>query len=154
MYIGGLLLARTALELQSHCVGQGTERGRRKFWEWHISMICLCSKYFKNWNIFGQILNIWVKLILKKKLNFFFQCLALPKDPQSFGSQNLRCPFSVSQYYRRRRLCDGEDFVIFVAFLVRGLFRTFALWVLTVIYCPKIVGANSPLSKLRLLKHP
>ena len=34
----------------------------------------------------------------------FFQCLALPKDPQSFGSQNLRCPFLVSQYYRRRRL--------------------------------------------------
>ena len=31
------------------------------------------------------------------------QCLALPKDPQSFGSQNLRCPFLVSQYYGRRR---------------------------------------------------
>ena len=47
-------------------------------------MICLCSKYVKNYNIFGQILNIWVKLILKKKKNlFFFQCLALPKDPQS-----------------------------------------------------------------------
>ena len=29
-------------------------------------MICLCSKYVKNCNIFGQILNIWVKLILKK----------------------------------------------------------------------------------------
>ena len=43
-------------------------------------MICLCSK-------------------------FFFQYLALPKDPQSFGSQNLRCPFLVSQYYRCRRLC-------------------------------------------------
>ena len=55
-----------------HCVGQGTERGRRKFWEWHISIICLCSKYFKNWNIFGQILNIWVKLILKKKFEIFF----------------------------------------------------------------------------------
>ena len=45
----------------------------------------LCSKYVKNCNIFGQILNIWVKLILKKKIQFFFQCLALPKDPQSFG---------------------------------------------------------------------
>ena len=67
-------------------------------------MICLCSKYVKNCNIFGQILNNWVKLILKK-FHFFFQCLALPKDPQSFGSQNLRCPFSISQYYRRRRLC-------------------------------------------------
>ena len=44
----------------------------------------------------------------KKKPNFFFQCLALPKAPQSFGSQNLRCPFSVSQYYRRRRLCAGH----------------------------------------------
>ena len=29
----------------------------------------------------------------------------MPKDPQSFGSQNLHCPFSVSQYYRHRRLC-------------------------------------------------
>ena len=57
---------------KQHCVGQGTKRGRRKFWEWHISMICLCSKYFKNWNIFGQILNIWVKLILKKKFEIFF----------------------------------------------------------------------------------
>ena len=56
-------------------------------------MISLCSKYVKNCNIFGQILNIWVKLILKKKFQFFFQCLALPKDPQSFSSQNLRCPF-------------------------------------------------------------
>ena len=57
----------------THCVGQGTEIKRRKFWEWHISMICLCSKYFKNWNIFGQILNIWVKMILKKKIwKFFF----------------------------------------------------------------------------------
>ena len=51
---------------------KGTERGSRKFWEWHIFMICLCSKYFKNWNIFGQILNIWVKLILKKIWIFFF----------------------------------------------------------------------------------
>ena len=53
-------------------------------------------------------MNIWVKLILKKKnskFKFLFQCLALPKDPQSFGSQNLRCPFLVSQYYRCRRLC-------------------------------------------------
>ena len=40
-----------------------------------------------------------------KKNSFFFQCLALPKDPQSFGSQNLLCPFSVSQYYRHWRLC-------------------------------------------------
>ena len=42
---------------------------------------------------------------INTKKNFqsiFFQCLALP---QSFGSQNLRCPFSVSQYYRLRRLC-------------------------------------------------
>ena len=91
-----------------HCVGQGTKRGRRKFWECRISMIYLCSKSVKNCNIFWQILNIWVKLILKKKkLTFFFQCLGLPKDPQSFGSQNLRCPFSVSQYYRHRRLCQA-----------------------------------------------
>ena len=61
-----------ALHILTHCVGQGTKTGRRKFWEWHISMICLCSKYFKNWNIFGQILNIWVKLILKKKFEIFF----------------------------------------------------------------------------------
>ena len=87
-----------------HSLWLGTEKGQRKFWERRISMICLCSKYVKNCNIFGQILNIWVKLILKKNFKFFFQCLALPKDPQSFGSQNLRCPFSVSQYYRRRRL--------------------------------------------------
>ena len=33
------------------------------------------------------------------------QCLALPKEPQTFGSQNFCCPFLVSQYYRRRRLC-------------------------------------------------
>ena len=74
-------------------------------------MICLCSKYVKNCNIFGQILNIWVKLIIKKIFNFFFQCVALPKDPQSVGSQNLRCPFSVSQYYRRRRLWGGQHWV-------------------------------------------
>ena len=73
-------------------------------------MIFLCSKYVKNCNIFGQILNIWVKLILKKKIKFIFQCLALPKDPQSFGSQNLRCPFSVSQYYRRRTLYHTRFF--------------------------------------------
>ena len=35
-------------------------------------MIYLCSKYVKNCNIFGQILNIWVKLILKKNPIFFF----------------------------------------------------------------------------------
>ena len=56
-------------------------------------MICLCSKYVKNCKIFGQILNIWVKLISKEKFKKKFQCLALPKDLQSFGSQNLRCPF-------------------------------------------------------------
>ena len=49
-----------------HSLRLGTEKGQRKFWEWRISMICLCSKYVKNCNIFGQILNIWVKLILKK----------------------------------------------------------------------------------------
>ena len=88
----------TAGQTKAHLVGQGTERGRRKFWERRISMIYLCCKYVKNCNIFGQILNIWVKLILKKKkIQFFFQCLALPKDPQSFGSQNLRRPLSVSQ---------------------------------------------------------
>ena len=37
-----------------------------------ISMICLCSKYVKNCNIFGQILNIWVKLILRIFFVFFF----------------------------------------------------------------------------------
>ena len=31
----------------------GTEKGQRKFWERRISMICLCSKYVKNCNIFG-----------------------------------------------------------------------------------------------------
>ena len=90
---------------QTHSLRLGTKKGQRKFWERRISMICLCSKYVKNCNIFGQILNIWVKLILKKNFKFFFQCLALPKDPQSFGSQNLHCPFLVTQYYRRRRLC-------------------------------------------------
>ena len=88
-----------------HSLRLGTEKGQREFWERRISMICLCSKYVKNCSIFGQILNIWVKSILEKKIYIFFQCLALPKDPQSFGSQNLRCPFLVSQYYRRRRLC-------------------------------------------------
>ena len=76
----------------------------------NTTVMSLYSKYVKNCNIFGQILNIWVKLILKKNFKFFFQCLALPKDPQSFGSQNLRCPFSVSQYYRRRRLCVAQLF--------------------------------------------
>ena len=75
----------------------GTEKGQRKFWERLISMICFYSKYVKNCNIFMKILNIWVKLILKKKFEIFFQCLGLPKDPQSFGSQNLRRPLSVSQ---------------------------------------------------------
>ena len=51
----------------------------------NTTVMSLYSKYVKNCNIFGQILNIWVKLILKKKFNFFFQCLALPKDSQSFG---------------------------------------------------------------------
>ena len=49
---------------------------------------CIINKtflYVKSCNIFGQILNIWEKLILKKNFKFFFQCLALPKDPQSFG---------------------------------------------------------------------
>ena len=54
-----------------HSLRLGTEKGQRKFWEQHISMICLCSKYVKNCNIFGQILNIWVKLLLKKISNFF-----------------------------------------------------------------------------------
>ena len=35
------------------------------------------------------------KINTKKKFKFFFQCLALPKDPQSFSSQNLRRPFLV-----------------------------------------------------------
>ena len=51
----------------------------------NTTVMSLYSKYVKNCNIFGQILNIWVKLILKKNFNFFFQCLALPKDSQSFG---------------------------------------------------------------------
>ena len=62
----------TAGQTKAHLVGQGTERGRRKFWERRISMIYLCCKYVKNCNIFGQILNIWVKLILKKKIPIFF----------------------------------------------------------------------------------
>ena len=33
----------------------------------------------------------------QKVFNSFFQCLALPKNPQSFGSQNLWRPLSVSQ---------------------------------------------------------
>ena len=55
-----------------HSLRVGTEKGQCKFWERRISMICLFSKYVKNCNIFGQILNIWVRLILKKKNNFFF----------------------------------------------------------------------------------
>ena len=97
-----------------HSLRLGTKKGQRNFWERRISMICLCSKYVKNCNIFGQILNIWVKLILKKNFKFYFQCLALPKDPQSFVSQNLRCPFSVSQYCRRRRLCVAPFYPIIV----------------------------------------
>ena len=83
-------------------------------------MIYLCNKYVKNCNIFGQILNIWVKMILKKKIQIFFQCLALPKDPQSFGSQNFCCPFSVSQYYRPWRLCTFEDWPTLVGWLSAG----------------------------------
>ena len=90
-----------------HSLRLGTKKGQCKFWEQRISMICLCSKYVKNCNIFGQIRNNWAKLILKKIFKLFFQCLALPKDPQSFGSQNLRCPFLVSQYYRCQRLCGS-----------------------------------------------
>ena len=74
------------------------QKGQRKFWEWRISIICLCSKYVKNFQADSEYLGkINTK---KKKFNFFFQCLGLPNDPQSFGSQNLRCPSSVSQYYR------------------------------------------------------
>ena len=40
--------------------------------------------YVKKCNIFRQILNVWVKLILKENF-LFFQYLALPKDPQSFS---------------------------------------------------------------------
>ena len=53
-----------------HSLRLGTEKEQRKFWERRISLICLCSKYVKNCNIFGQILNIWVRLILKK-IHFF-----------------------------------------------------------------------------------
>ena len=49
------------------------------------------------------------KIKTENNSDFFFQPLALPKDPQSFGSQNLHCPFSISQYYRCWRQLDvGE----------------------------------------------
>ena len=44
----------------------------------------------------------------KKKFQFFFHCLALPKDPQSFGSKNFGCPFLVSQYYSGLMNDDSE----------------------------------------------
>ena len=50
------------------------------------------------------------KINTKKKFKIFFQCLALPKDPQSFGSQNLCCPFSVSQYYTDVGDCVDVEF--------------------------------------------
>ena len=65
-----------------HSLRLGTKKGQRKFWERHISMICLCSKYVKNCNIFGQILNIWVKLTLKKN-SIFFLVFILPKYSES-----------------------------------------------------------------------
>ena len=40
--------------------------------------------YVKKCKIFGQILIMWVKLIIKKNSKKIFQCLTLPKDPQSF----------------------------------------------------------------------
>ena len=51
--------------------------------------------------------------------NFFFQCLALPKDPQSFGSQNLRCPFWVPS----RRLWNGAAVTSLRSFLFCDDFR-------------------------------
>ena len=65
----------------------------------------ICQKVQTFWADSDSLGKINDKKIFKK---FFFQCLALPKDPQSFGSQNLRCPFLVSQYYRRRRLCAAK----------------------------------------------
>jgi hypothetical protein len=53
------------------------------------------------------------KINTKKNFKFFFQCFALPKDTQSFGSQNLHCPFSVSQYYR--------DCVLFIEIIIAYL---------------------------------
>ena len=38
----------------------------------NTTVMSLYSKYVKNCNIFGQILNIWVKLILRKISIFFF----------------------------------------------------------------------------------
>ena len=49
------------------------------------------------------------KINTKKNFKFFFQCLALPKDPQSFSSQNLRRPFLVPS----RRLCGQVLFLPF-----------------------------------------
>ncbi len=40
--------------------------------------------YVKKCKIFGQILIMWVKSIIEKFSNVFFQCLALPKDLNMF----------------------------------------------------------------------
>ena len=31
-----------------HSLRLGTEKGQLKFWEWRISMICLCSKFVEH----------------------------------------------------------------------------------------------------------
>ena len=55
--------------------------------------------YVKKCKFFGQILIIWVKLILKKISIFFFQCLALPKDRQKFGEVQKKCPQIFSKLF-------------------------------------------------------
>ena len=52
----------------------------------------ICQKVQTFWADSDSLGKINDEKIFK---NYFFQCLALPKDPQSFGSQNLRCPFFV-----------------------------------------------------------
>ena len=43
--LGDLMFQTSDKSQLLHCVGQGTKRGRLKFWERRISMIYLCSKY-------------------------------------------------------------------------------------------------------------
>ena len=67
------------------------------------------------------------KINTKKKLKFFFQCLGLHKDPQSFGSQNLRRPLEylirfkknndkVLVFFGFKHICDPTTKLILIGF--------------------------------------
>ena len=64
-----------------------------------------------------QILILWVKLMIKKFSKFFFQCLALPKDPQSF------CPYVVKA--KKKYLQNFSNFFFIILKLCKDFTQNF-----------------------------